>query len=103
MRDFTFVDDVVAANLCAASASIEPGEMCNIAGGSSTTMRELIDLVGRLTGQRVIVDQQERQAGDVMRTGGDVAPARQLLGWTPLVRLPDGVAAEVAWYRAAFS
>src|SRR4051812_11462429 len=70
VRDFTFVGDVVAANLAAAEADCAPGTVVNIAGGGSVTMRDLLELAGEVIGQPVVIDRHPPQAGDVERTGG---------------------------------
>ena len=99
-RDFTFVADVVAANLAAAVAPVEPGTVVNVAGGGDTAMRELVELVGATVGQPVPVERRPPQPGDVDRTGGRIDRARALLGWEPVVDLAEGVAEQVAWHRA---
>ncbi len=100
IRDFTFVGDVARANLLAATADLPTGTVMNIAGGSSTTVRKLIELVGATVGQAVPIDQRPAQPGDVARTGGSVELARDLLGWVPRTSLADGVAAQVEWHRS---
>jgi nucleoside-diphosphate-sugar epimerase len=99
-RDFTFVADVVDANLAAAAADCAPGTVVNIAGGGSIRMRELVDLVGDVLGHPVLVDPQPSQPGDVARTGGRVDRANALLGWAPATELRDGLLAQAAWHRA---
>lgn len=100
VRDFTFVDDVVDANLAAAVTDVPPGTVCNIAGGASCTLTSLIEVVGELVGAAVPVDRLPMKAGDVARTGGTVELATELLGWQPRTPLHDGVAAQVAWHRS---
>lgn len=100
VRDFTYVGDVVAANLAAASADVAPGTVCNIAGTGSTTVAEVIDLVGELAGRPVEIDPRPAEPGDVTRTGGDIERARDLLGWEPRTSLRDGLAAQLAHQRA---
>ena len=100
VRDFTFVDDVVAANLAAAEADVPPGLVANVCAGGSTTMTALIDAVGRAVGRPVPIDRRPEQPGDVLRTGGDGSLARARLGWEPRVALETGIAAQVAWHRA---
>ena len=99
-RDFTFVGDVVAANLAAASSKVEPGTVVNIAGGGDVELRELVELVGTVVGSPVRIERRPIQPGDVDRTGGQIDRARDLLGWSPEVELADGVAKQVAWHRA---
>jgi UDP-glucuronate 4-epimerase len=100
VRDFTYVGDVVRANLLAATCDVEPGTVLNIAGGSTVRMRELMALVADLTGGSLHIDDRGAHAGDVVRTGGAVDAARAVLGWTPDTDLADGVAAQVAWHRS---
>jgi nucleoside-diphosphate-sugar epimerase len=99
-REFTFVDDVVAATIAAADADVPPGHVINVAGGSQTRLVDLIGLVEDLTGERVPLDRRPPAAGDVDRTGGATERARSLLGWSPQVDLRTGVDAQVAWHRS---
>jgi len=94
-RDFTHIDDIVAANLAAVDAEVAPGEVINVAGGSEATVNELLELVAELVGSPVQVDQRPGQAGDVRRTGGDTSKARDLLGWQAQVNLSHGVREQV--------
>lgn len=100
VRDFTYVGDVVAANLLAGGADCPPGTVVNICAGGSTVMRDLIDTVGQVVGQPVRIDQQPEQAGDVQRTGGSNDLAAAELGWAPQTNLVDGIRAQVDWHRA---
>ena len=97
IRDFTFVGDVVRANLAAADALVSAGAVVNVAGAGSTTLREVIDIVARCTGSKVPVDALPAQPGDVERTGGSVDLARDMLSWEPLVDVTEGIARQVAW------
>jgi nucleoside-diphosphate-sugar epimerase len=100
VRDFTSVDDVVAANLAAAGADVAPGTVCNVAGGGEITMAALLELAGAVLGRPVAVDRRPPQPGDVARTGGAVDRAAALLGWAPATPIADGLAAQAAWHRA---
>ena len=99
-RDFTHVDDIVAANLAAVDAALAPGEVINLAGGSDATVHDLLRLVSDQVGVEVPVEEQVAQAGDVRRTGGDINKARDLLRWSPKVGLYDGIAEQVSWLRS---
>ena len=98
VRDFTYVDDVVRANLAAATAQISPGEVFNVAGGGATTLAEVISLVEDLAGGPIRIDQKGDQLGDVLRTGGSNDLARELLGWVPQVSLREGLRRQVEWH-----
>ncbi len=100
IREFTYVSDVVAANLAAADADVAPGTCCNVAGGGEITLNDLIVLVGDVAGAPVAVDAQAAMAGDAFRNGAATDRARALLGWEPRVSLRSGVEAQVAWHRS---
>ncbi len=97
VRDFTYVGDIIAANLAAAEADIAPGTVVNVAGGGSITVNELIDLLGRTVGRPLEIDRLPEQPGDVRVTGGTIDRARQLLGWEPTVGIREGLHAQWVW------
>lgn len=97
IRDFTFVDDVVQANLRAAVADLEPGIVMNIAGGGAARLGDLIDLAGELAGRPVNLDRQPAAAGDILRTGGAIDRAVERLGWEPSTDVQAGLKAELDW------
>jgi nucleoside-diphosphate-sugar epimerase len=99
VRDFTYVADVVRANLAAARADVVPGTCLNIAGGSSITMRQVIALVEELSGASVELEHRPAQPGDARRTGGNVDRAKEVLGWEPQVPLREGLANQISWCR----
>jgi UDP-glucuronate 4-epimerase len=98
VRDFTFVDDVVAANIAAATADVPPGTVVNVAGGGSSSLSDVIRIVEDLTGRAIALDRRDAQAGDVKRTGGAIDKARSTLGWSPQVSVEDGLARQVDWH-----
>jgi UDP-glucuronate 4-epimerase len=101
VRDFTFVEDVVAANLAAGQvADLAPGTVLNVAGGGSITVNGLIELLQTAVGRPVHTAQQPRQPGDVLQTGGTIELAGRLLGWRPQVTVPEGLARQVAWQQS---
>lgn len=100
IREFTYVDDIVRANLLAVDADVTPGTYLNISGGGEITLHDLIALVGECNGGPVNIDAQAKQAGDAFRNGGSIAQAQKLLGWEPQVSLRDGVAQQLAWHRS---
>lgn len=98
-RSFTYIDDVVEANLAALLSESPSGSVCNIANESTASMTELIALVGDALGQPVQLDQLPAAAGDAQRTGGSSALAAELLGWSPSTSLESGVLQMVTWCR----
>jgi nucleoside-diphosphate-sugar epimerase len=99
VRDFTFVGDVVRANLAAADADVPPGLVANVAGGSRCSMTELIATVGEIVGVQVNVDRREQARGDVRFTSGQIELARRALGWQPSVTLQTGLELQTEWHR----
>jgi UDP-glucuronate 4-epimerase len=99
VRDFTFVSDVVAANLAAAAADVAPGTVLNVAGGGSISVNDLIAVIERTVGHEIEIERLPEQAGDVRATGGSIERTRALLGWAPAVGIAEGLAAQWAWQR----
>jgi nucleoside-diphosphate-sugar epimerase len=98
VRDFTYVGDVVEANIRAALADVPAGAVVNVAGGGSVTLNDVIGIVERLCGSDVPVAQEGDQAGDVERTGGSIALAHRLLDWEPAVDVEEGLARQYRWH-----
>jgi UDP-glucose 4-epimerase len=95
-RDFTFVDDVVEANLAAAARGI-PGRVYNIGGGSRVTVNEVMAMIGRVSGRPVTIAADSAQKGDMRHTFADTSRAKTELGFAPRVQLEEGLAAEHRW------
>jgi UDP-glucuronate 4-epimerase len=99
-RDFTYVDDAVAATI----AAMEGGPsmiVYNVGGGSETTLNGAIALCEDLSGARLEVVHQPAARGDVRRTGADTTLIRSQLGWEPQTLLAEGLAAQLAAARAS--
>jgi UDP-glucose 4-epimerase len=101
-RDFTFVADVVAANLAAATAPAElvSGQAFNVAPGAGTSLLELLDGLGARIGVTPDPVFVEPRAGDIHRSCADASAAREILGWSPTVDVATGLAHYVDWLRA---
>jgi UDP-glucuronate 4-epimerase len=100
-RDFTYVGDVVRANLLAAQRPLPPGSILNIAGGSHATVNTVLKLIADLVGDEVRIRHVEQKLGDVEETGADCSLSRLLLGWSPTVQLSDGLANQIRWQSTA--
>jgi UDP-glucuronate 4-epimerase len=98
VRDFTYVSDAVGATVAAATAG-RPGLVYNVAGGTQTSVREVVDVIGELTGRPIDVQYQEAVAGDARRTGADTSQAERDLDYSPSVDLRAGLALQVAHAR----
>ncbi|HEX2032403.1 MAG TPA: NAD-dependent epimerase/dehydratase family protein, partial [Actinomycetota bacterium] len=98
-RDFTYIDDVVNANLLAAEAGGEAdGSVLNIAGGRPRTVNEVLRSVSAAVGRWIDPVTAPRRAGDIRRTHADISRAREVLGWEPRADWDEAVAATVRWF-----
>ena len=90
-RDFTFVDNIVAANLLAADADGVGGEILNVATGSSVTVNALAEAIAAMLGRTLERAYEPTRDADVRASWADVAEARRLLGYEPSVDFADGL------------
>jgi UDP-glucuronate 4-epimerase len=96
VRDFTYVSDAVAATIAAATADVQPASVFNVAGGSSSTVNEVVRIVAESTGCTIATRRVAEEPGDVRFTGGTITRARRLLHWEPEVPLHEGIKRQVA-------
>ena len=102
-RDFTYIDNVVDANLLAMSTTAGVGDAFNVAAGSPITLTELATRLKQLTGADTSVDYSEPRPGDIRHSFADIGKATSALGYKPSVELAEGLDKTVTWYRAELS
>lgn len=102
-RDYTFVSDVVAANLAAGKVSEAVGEVFNIGGGSRVTLIELLEIMERVMGRSIRKNYVEKAKGDARHTSADISKANQILGYAPQVSLSEGLAREWEWIQTIYA
>ncbi len=100
-RDFTYIENVVAANLLAAEAPAETvaGRVFNIAGGQSISLLDLVAELNRLTGQQLQPRFEAARAGDVRSSLADISLAEKVLGYRPGVGWEEGLRRTLEFYR----
>ena len=98
-RDFTFVGDVVEANLKAAEIKDPKGGIFNIAGGKQISINELATIIGKLVRSKLKPKYLPPRAGDIRHSVADISRAKKVLGWTPKTRLEDGLRIAHDWYN----
>jgi len=100
-RDFTYIDNVVHANLLAAGAPAEKvsGRTMNTATGARITMNETFRLLRELTGYEGEPAYANPRAGDIRDSLADIGLAGELLGYQPVVDFREGLRRTVEWYR----
>jgi nucleoside-diphosphate-sugar epimerase len=100
-RDFTYIDNVVFANLNAASAKEASGKVINVANGQRITLNQLLAELKELTGkQDVTADYLEPRVGDVRHSLADNTMARELLGYESKVDLREGLRRTIDWFKS---
>jgi UDP-glucuronate 4-epimerase len=97
-RDYTFVDDIVDG-VVRAIDRCEGYEVYNLGGSQTTSLGELVDLVGQACGREPIISREPLQPGDVVITYADVSKAGECLGYAPKTAVPEGLALFVEWFR----
>lgn len=95
-RDFTYIDDIVEANLLAAKKRGE-GEVFNIGGGSQITIKEVLEILEELTGNQALLKNIEVQKGDVRHTKGCTKKAQDILAYKPCITIKEGLKEELRW------
>jgi len=99
-RDFTYIDNVVAANLSAASAKDASGKVINVANGQQITLNELLVELKDLTGKPdVTAEYKDPRVGDVMHSLADNTLAREFLGYESKVGLREGLQRTIEWWK----
>ena len=102
-RDFTYIDNVVSANLLACSASAEKvaGRVFNTATGYRITLTQLAAALKKLTGYAGEVKYGPERAGDIKHSLADIAEAERAMGYKVLVAFEEGLKRTVEWYKAS--
>ncbi|HVZ19872.1 MAG TPA: NAD-dependent epimerase/dehydratase family protein [Vicinamibacterales bacterium] len=95
-RDFTYVADAVSGTIAAATRG-RPGTVYNVGGGSRVEVRDVLELVRRITGQPVRIERSAAQRGDMRDTYAETARARADLAFRPAVTLEQGLRAQFDW------
>ena len=99
-RDFTYIDNIVDANLLAARAKRTQGEVVNIACGQAVTVNEIIDMINNLLGKNVKPQYTDPRPGDVKHSLADITAAKNLIDYQPKVSFNDGLRLAIDWYKA---
>jgi len=100
-RDFTFVQNVVEANLLAAARKVSKAEVFNIAGGKDYSVLELVSILNRLLKINIKPKFLPLRPGDVFKTLADLAQAKKILGYQPRINFPDGIRLTLEYFKNA--
>ena len=100
-RDFTYVSNVVDANMRAAESARAVGQVINVGNGVRVTLNNLLIRLKSLTGQHNIeAEYQDARQGDVRHSLADISRARDLLGYEPRVDLEEGLRLTIDWWSS---
>lgn len=102
-RDFTYVDNVVAANLLAMDTKEGIGEAFNIGCGQNYSILDLVGTLSEITGRKAEITFLPPRAGDPVASMADIGKARALLGYAPKVFFREGLERTAAWFGPKFS
>jgi nucleoside-diphosphate-sugar epimerase len=100
-RDFTFVENAVAANLLACEAPNVSGKVFNIGTGARITLNETLRLLANLTGIKPETKYEPPRDGDIRDSQADITQAREFLKYEPIVAFEEGLRRTIDWYREA--
>jgi UDP-glucose 4-epimerase len=100
-RDFTYIDNVVEANMlaCTAPASLVAGQVLNVATGRRVTLNETFKLLQKLTSFSGAANHASERGGDIKHSLADISRAESALGYKPFVDFEEGLRRTVEWYR----
>jgi nucleoside-diphosphate-sugar epimerase len=98
-RDFTYIDNVVEANLLAARVNKTNGEVINIACGEAVTVNEIIDMINASLGKNVKPIYADPRPGDVKHSLADITAATNLIGYEPVISFEQGLQKAINWYQ----
>jgi nucleoside-diphosphate-sugar epimerase len=97
-RDFTYIDNVVKANVLAAEGDVT-GEVFNAACGGRVTVNELVEMLNELLDTDIDPIYDDPRPGDIRHSHADISKARELLGYEPEVEFEDGLERTVEWFE----
>lgn len=100
-RDFTFIENVVDANILAAGCEGAKGQTVNIACGTRYTLNELLSRISGIAGVEIEPEYSDPRPGDVRHSQADISAAGNLLGYSIKVPFEEGLEKTIAWYRSS--
>lgn len=99
-RDFTFIDNVVSANILAGKAPAASGLAFNIAYGETVSLNDVLGMISTQTGEPIDPIHEDARVGDVRASLADISLARKLLDYDPKVSFADGLALTIEHFRS---
>jgi len=98
-RDFTYIENIIHANMLAADAPETHGEVINVACGEHVTVNAIIKEINKLLGKDVKPNYVAPRAGDIKHSWADITLAEKVIGFRPVVTFADGLRRAIGWYK----
>ena len=98
-RDFTYIDNVVSANILSATTPGIKHEVLNVANGIPTTVLEIVEAANKIIGKNIKPKFLDARAGDVFKTHADITKIRSVIGYEPLVDFEDGMRRTIEYFK----
>jgi len=99
-RDFTYIDNVVSANILSATAPGIKHEVLNVANGVATTVLDIVNTANKIMGKDVQPEFLDVRAGDVFKTHADIEKVQSTIGFKPLVSFEEGLKKTIDYWKA---
>src|SRR5579859_4671525 len=100
-RDFTYIDNVVQANLLACEAPVASGKVINVGTGARISLNQTLQLLREITGESLEAKYEPAREGDIHDSQADIALSRELLNYEPTIDFPEGLRRTFQWYQDA--
>jgi UDP-glucose 4-epimerase len=97
-RDFTYISDIIDAILLSVQTDVS-GEIFNLGGGDMISVNDVIKLIEKNTSKKANVKYIDKQAGDAMHTMASITKAKKMLGYSPKVKIKEGIINEINWIK----
>jgi len=101
-RDFTYIDNVISANILAATTPGIKHEVVNVANGTDQTVLYLVEALNRIIGKDLEPEFLPVRAGDVFKTNADISKIKEKLGYKPLVEFDEGLEKTVEYFKTKY-
>jgi len=101
-RDFTYIENVVDETLRACEAPGASGMVFNGGTGVRITLNQVLELLGKITGKKIQARYDSPRSGDIRDSQADIALARKVLGYEPMVHFEEGLRRTWNWYKGAY-
>ena len=98
IRDFTFISDIIDANILAMKSKCKSG-VFNIGGGSTHSVNQILNMIEDITGNKNFIQNKTKQNGDVVKTESDISKSKKILKYVPKITIKEGLEKQYQWIQ----